>query len=123
MLGVGGHLDRYPKHRGTEVIRGGAPIPSLRGIGLCLSVAPGLDGVLDGMVIANLVAHGGTTRRKVAPSLLPRLGALGPRLVEAIAKGVTTAPRCLLDVSVGEPPVSGGHCLGRPGERGTVPRG
>ena len=50
----------------------------LRGTGLRLRVAPGFDGVMDVAVVVDPVAHGGTPRRKVTPSLLPRLGALSP---------------------------------------------
>jgi hypothetical protein len=104
MPGVGAHPDRCPEHHGAKVIQDRAPAPSLRGTGLCLSVAPSLDDVIDVMVIANLVPHRGTLRRKVMPLLLPRLGTLGPHPVKAIARGVTAAPGHLRGVSIKAPP-------------------
>jgi hypothetical protein len=120
------HLGCYNhclEHQGDEVIRVGAPALSLRGMGLRLSVAPGLDGVTDVVIIANPVACGGTTRRKVTPSLLPRLSTPGPRLAEAVTRGVIAAPRRLLGVSVRAPPIGSGCHLGWLGERGAAPRG
>jgi hypothetical protein len=86
-------------------------------------VASSLDGVADVTVVADLVVHEGTPRRKIAPSLQSRLGTLGPRLFRAVTGGVTVAPRCLWGVSVGAPPVGGGHHLGQSGERSAAPRG
>ena len=82
------------------MIRGGTPALSLRGMGLRLSVALGLDGVTDITVVVDPVARGGTPRRKIAPSLLTRLGALGTWLVRAIAGGVTAASPCWWGVSI-----------------------
>ena len=65
---VGGRPDCCLERQGGEVIQDGAPAPSLRGTGLCLSMAPGLDGVMNVTVVVDLVACGGTLRRKVAPS-------------------------------------------------------
>jgi hypothetical protein len=70
------------------MIQGGALAPSLRGMGLHLSMVPGLNGVMDIVVITDLMACGGTTRRKVALLLLPRLGTPGPRSVKDVAEGV-----------------------------------
>ena len=56
---LGGCLDRCPKRQGAEVIWDRALTPSLRGTGLRLSMAPGLDGVMDIVVVADLVARGG----------------------------------------------------------------
>ena len=67
---VGGRLDHSPEHLGAEAIHGGALTPSPRSAGLCLSVAPSLDSVMDIMVVRR-----GTPRGKLLPSLLPRLGA------------------------------------------------
>jgi hypothetical protein len=88
------------------VIRGMAPAPSLMGTGLHLSMASSLDGVTDVMVIIDLVACGGTLRRKVMPSLLPRLGASSLWPVEVVARGVTACPRRLRGVSIGAPPLA-----------------
>ena len=55
-----------------------ASIPSLRGSGLHLSLVPGLDGVMDIALIADLMPCGGTPRRKVVPSLLQGLGVAEP---------------------------------------------
>ena len=74
-------------------------------MGLCLSMVPSLDGIMEIVVVADLVLCGGTLRRKVTPLLLPRLGALGPWLVEAIARGVAAAPCCPWGVSIGAPPL------------------
>jgi hypothetical protein len=101
------------------VTRDGAPTPSLRGMGLRLSVALGLDGVTNITVVTNLVPCGGTPRRKITPLLLQRLATSGPRQVEAIAGGVVVAPRCLRGVSIGAPPIGIGRRPGRPGEHGT----
>ena len=67
----------------------------LRGAGLCLGVVSSLDGVMDITVIADLVARQGMPMRKVVPSLLLRLGTLGPRLIRAVARGVATTPHRL----------------------------
>ena len=112
MPGVGGRPDHCPERQGAKVIQGEAPALSLRCIGLCLSVAPILDGVMDVMVITDLVVHGGTPRGKVAPLLLPRLGAPSPWLVEAVARGVTAASPHRRGMSVGVVPIGGGHRLG-----------
>ena len=55
---------------------------------------------MDIAVVADLVPHEGTPRRKVAPLLLPRLRTLGPQPVEVVARGVAAAPRRLWGVSV-----------------------
>jgi hypothetical protein len=81
--------------QGAEVIQGEAPTLLLRGMGLCLSMASGFNGVTNVVIVADMVARGGTPRRKVATLLLPRLGASGLRPVRAIAGGVATAPHCL----------------------------
>ena len=81
----------------------------LRGTGLHLSVAPGLDGVANVAVVIDPVPHRGTSRRKAAPSLLSGLGTLGPWPVRAVAEGVTAAPRHLRGVSIEATPVGGGH--------------
>jgi hypothetical protein len=86
-------------------------------------MVPSLNGVVDVRVIADPVPHRGTARRKVAPSLQPRLGALGPWSVGAIAGGVAATPYRSWGVSVIANPVGGGHRLGRSGEHGAVPRG
>ena len=83
--------DRHPKRLGTEVIQDDALAPPLRSAGLHVTMVPGLDGVMDVMVIANLVVHGRAPRGRIAPSLLSRLGAPGPWMAEATARGVTTA--------------------------------
>jgi hypothetical protein len=56
-----------------------------------MSVVPGLNGVTDITVIADPMAHRGTPRGRLAPSLLPGLGVPGPRAIRAAAEGVTTA--------------------------------
>jgi hypothetical protein len=48
-----------------------------------------LDGVV---VIADPVAREGTPRRKVMPSLLPRLGTPGPRSVELLPEVSSLLP-------------------------------
>jgi hypothetical protein len=73
--GVRGRLDRYPEHQGAEVIQGEAPTLLLRVMGLCLSMASGFNGVMNIVIITDMVARGGTPRRKVVTLLLPRLGA------------------------------------------------
>jgi len=97
------------------------PTPPLRGIVLRLSVAPGLNGVADVAVIADLVARGGTPRRKVTPSLLPGLGTLSLRPVGAVVGGVTTASPCLWGTSIGEVPIGSSRHLGWLGEHGAAP--
>ena len=57
--GVGGHLDRCPECHGAEVIRDEAPALSLRGTGLRLRMADGLDGFTDIIVITDPVPRGG----------------------------------------------------------------
>jgi hypothetical protein len=118
---IGSHPDRCLEHRGAKVIWDGAPAPSLRGMRLRLSVAPGFDGVMDVAGVANPVAHGETLRRKVTPSLLLRLGAPDPWPVEAVAGGVTAAPptygTCTSERSQLEVAVSR-----TTGERGVAPR-
>jgi hypothetical protein len=118
--GVGSHPDRCTKHQGAKVIRGGTPTSPLRGAGLRPSMASGLDGVTD---VANLVERWGTLRRKVMPSLLARLGTLGPRPVRAVAGDVVVASSSQWGVSVGAVPIGSGRHLGRPGARGTAPGG
>jgi hypothetical protein len=73
------------------VIQGGTPTSPLRGAGLHLSVAFGLNGVANVMVVADPVVCEGTPRRKVMPLLLPRLGTLGLWPVGAVAGGITGA--------------------------------
>ena len=72
-------------------------------------MAPGFNGVAD---VADLVVHRGTSRRKVTPSLLLRLGTPGPWPVGAVAGGVTVARPCLWGVHVEAVPVRSGHHLG-----------
>jgi hypothetical protein len=103
MPGVRGRLDRCPVRQGGEVIRGMAPAPSLMGTGLRLSMASSLDGVTDVMVIVDLVACGGTSRRKVVPSLLPRLGTPGPRPAGAVIGGIAAASCRLWGMSIRAP--------------------
>ena len=102
------------------MIQDGALAPSLRGTGLRLSVVPGLDGVMDITIIADLVACGGTLRRKVMPLLLPRLGALSLWIVRVVAGVVSAASSHRWGMRVGVLPVGGGHCLGQPREHGTT---
>jgi hypothetical protein len=85
------------------------PRPSLRGMGLCLSVVPSFDGVTDIAVVADPVAHGGTPGRKVtlrscrglAPrvcsrsKLLPKVSPLLPA-----AYGACASKRSPLGVAV-----------------------
>ena len=62
-------------------------------MGLRLSVVPDLDGITDVAVVSDQVVCGRAPRRKVVPSLLPRLGAPGPPPVGAVAGGVAaTSP-------------------------------
>jgi hypothetical protein len=89
-------------------------------VGLHLSVASGLDGVTDVAVVADPMAHGGTPRRKVVPSLLSRLGALGPWPIKTVARDVDAASSHLWGVSVGAVPVGSGRHLGWLGEHGAV---
>jgi hypothetical protein len=84
-------------------------------------VAPSLNGVVDIAVIIDPMAHGETARRMVVPSLLPRLGALGPQSVRAVAGGVATAPSCLWGVSVRAVPIGSSRHLGRPRECDVAP--
>ena len=88
---VGGRLDCYPERLGAEVVRGGAPVPPLGSAGLRLSVAPGLDGIADVAVVADMVVRGGTPRGKLAPSLLTGLGTPGPWTAGATTRGVAAA--------------------------------
>jgi hypothetical protein len=112
-----------PKTLGGQSDLGRGPLLIAQGYGTSLSMAPGLDGVANVMVIADPMACGGTPWRKVMPSLLPRLGALGPWPVKVVARGVTAAPHHLWGVSVGAPSIGSGCHLGQPGERGAAPRG
>jgi hypothetical protein len=86
------------------VIQGEAPTLLLRGMGLHLSMVSGFNGVMNVVIITDMVARRGTPRRKVTTLLLPRLGASGLRPVKAIAGGAATAPYYLRGVSVGAPP-------------------
>ena len=86
-----------------------------------MSMAPGLDGVIDIAVIADPLAHGGTPGRKVPPSLLLRLGALGSWPIGVVAKGVTAASLYLWGVSIGAVPVGSSHHLGCPREHDAAP--
>jgi hypothetical protein len=81
------------------------------------------NGVMDVVVIANLVACGRTPRRKVPPSLLLRLGTLGPWPIKAVARGVIIAPHHLWGVSVREPSIDDGCRLGQLREHGMMLRG
>ena len=92
----------------------GALAPSLRGIGLRLSMAPGLDGVMDIVVITDLVACGWMPRGTLVPLLLSGLGAPGPRVVGADARGVTTASGHRWGMRIGAIPIGCGHGLGWP---------
>jgi hypothetical protein len=94
------------------VIQGGALAPSLRSMGLCMSVVPGLDGVTYITVIADPVAHKGMPRGRLAPLLLPVLGVPGPWAIGATAEGVTTAFSHQRGMRIGVIPVGGGHWLG-----------
>jgi hypothetical protein len=58
------------------VILDRAPFPPLKRAGLSLRMMPSLNRVSHVVVVADLVAHGQTTRGKLIPSLLPGLGAL-----------------------------------------------
>ena len=89
--GVGSHMDSCPKRQGAQVIQGGAPALSLTGVGLRLSMSSSLNGVKDIVGVTDPMVSRRTPRRKVVPSLLPRLGALGSWAVRAIAGGVATA--------------------------------
>jgi hypothetical protein len=68
------------------VIWGGAPTPLLRGMGLFLSVAPSLNGVMDITVIVDLVAHGGCqgerSRLHSYRGLVPRVRGRSKLLLE-----------------------------------------
>ena len=55
---------------------------------------------MDVIVIVDPVARRGTPRRKVMPSLLLRLGTLGPSPIGVVAKGVAAAPPYLWGVCV-----------------------
>jgi hypothetical protein len=85
-------------------------------------MTPGLDGVPDVTVIANLVVHGRVPRGRLAPLLLSRLGAPSPWTARAAIRGVTTASAHRLGVCAGVIPVGGGRRLGRPGERSAMSR-
>jgi hypothetical protein len=74
-----------------------------------MSVAPGLNGVVNVMVVTDLVTRGGTPRRKVMPLLLLRLGALGPWPVRAVARSVIAASPCLWGVGVRVVPIESGR--------------
>jgi hypothetical protein len=91
-------------------------------VGLHLSVASGLDGVTDVAVVADPMARGGP-RRKVVPSLLSRLGALGSWPIKTVGRDVDAASSHLWGVSVGAVPVGSGRHLGWMGERGAVSGG
>ena len=54
---------------------------------------PDLDGVTDVAVVVDPVVRGGTSRRKVAPSLLPRLVALGRYSLPPMGCECRSAPR------------------------------
>jgi hypothetical protein len=75
-------------------------------------MASSLNGVTDVAVITDPVAcEGGTLRRKVMSSLLPRLGTLG-QLIRAVARGVAAASHRLQGMNVGAPSIGGGRRLG-----------
>ena len=84
-------------------------------------MAPGLDGVINVMVIADAVMNGVMPRGRLAPSLLPELGTPGLRVVGATIGGVTTAPTYWWGMSVGAIPIGGGHRLGWPREHDATP--
>jgi hypothetical protein len=86
-----------------------------------VSVVPSLDGVTDITVVGDPVAHGGMPRGRLAPSLLPGLGVPGPRAIGAAAEGVTTAFSHQQGMCIGVIPVVGGHWLGQPRGRSTMP--
>ena len=102
------------------MIRGGALALSLWGMGLCLSMASILDGVMEITVVADPVVRMRTSRRKVMLLLLPRLGTLGPWPVRAIDGGVSAAFSCRWGMSISAVPVGIGHNLGRPRENDTA---
>jgi hypothetical protein len=120
--GVGGRPDRCPERLGAEVIRGGAPAPPLRSVGLCLSMVPSLNGVTNIAVITDSVVHGGTLRGKLTPLLLLGPSAPGPWVVGATAGRVTTTPAHRWGMSFGVILVGSGRCLGWSGEHNTMPR-
>jgi hypothetical protein len=88
---VGGCPYHLPERLGAIVIQGGALTPLLRSARLCVSVAPGLDGVVDVAVIANPMAHGTTSGGRLVPSLLLGLGTPSSWAVGATTGRVTTA--------------------------------
>jgi hypothetical protein len=119
--GPPGSLPQTPGGRSDP---GRPTAPSLRGMGLCMSMAPGLNGVTEVAVIVDPVSRGGgTPRRKVTPSLLLRLSAPGPWSVGVVVEGVIAAPRCLRGVRVKAPPIGSGRHLGWSGENGVTLRG
>jgi hypothetical protein len=97
-----------PQVLGGQSDSGWCPYPSLKSTRLHLSMASGLDGVTNIMVIANLVMRWWTLRGKLVSSFLPGLGALGPWMVKATAKGIITASTHQWGVCVGAVPVDGG---------------
>jgi hypothetical protein len=71
-------------------------------------MASSLDGFMDIVVVADQVVRQGTLRRKVMPSLLSRLGALGLWLVRAIIGGVATTSSYQWGMSIEVIPVGVG---------------
>jgi hypothetical protein len=66
-------------------------------------VVSGLNGVTDVAVVANPMAHREMLRRKVVPSLLPRLGTPGPRPAGAVIGGIAAASCRLWGMSIRAP--------------------
>ena len=102
------------------MILGGAFVPPLGSVGLCLSMVSGLDGVAHVTVIADLVEHGRMARGRLAPMFLPGLGTPGPRTVGAAARGVVTAFSHQQGMRIGAVPIDGGCRLGWPRGCGVV---
>ena len=63
----------------------------------------------------------GAPRGRLVPSLLPGLGASGPWVVRATARGFTPASGHPWGMRIEAIPVGGGHRLGWPGERRAAP--
>jgi len=102
------------------VILGGAFVPPLGSVGLCLSVVSGLDGVAHVTVIADLVERGRMARGRLTPSFLPGLGTPGPQKVGAAARGVTVASSHQQGMRIRAIPIDGGYRLGWPRGCGAV---
>jgi hypothetical protein len=74
--GVGARPDCYPECLWAKVIQGGAPCALLWSAGLCLSVVPSFDGVMDVIAASDPMMRGGPPQGKLMPSLLPDLAPL-----------------------------------------------